>query len=197
MNESLLRRLGNKSKIAERIYSHFPPHKIYIEAFFGAGGMFFNKPKAKYNILNDLDSDVYNLFTVVSTQMEELETAFLAMPMHQDLWDHWRKNTETDPIRRALRFLFLSNYGFMGKANTLRYLAKNTSKILYENIRTTNEYIFGCEFSNFDFRELFRRIPLGENIDDTFIYCDPPYLGTSDNYKCSLVFQKNVISFYI
>ena len=53
----ILRRLGNKKKIAKEIQKYFPPHKIYIEPFFGAGGMFFNKPKAKYNIVNDLDSD--------------------------------------------------------------------------------------------------------------------------------------------
>ena len=35
--------------------------KIYIEPFFGAGGMFFNKRKAKYNVLNDLDSEIFNL----------------------------------------------------------------------------------------------------------------------------------------
>ena len=58
----ILRRLGNKQAIAHKIIPYFPPHKIYIEPFFGAGGMFFNKPKAKYNIVNDLDSDVFNLF---------------------------------------------------------------------------------------------------------------------------------------
>jgi len=49
----ILRRLGNKKKIAHKIQAHFPEHKIYIEPFFGAGGMFFNKPKAKYNIVNN------------------------------------------------------------------------------------------------------------------------------------------------
>ena len=47
----ILRRLGNKKKIAEQIQGYFPEHKIYIEPFFGAGGMFFYKPKVKYNIL--------------------------------------------------------------------------------------------------------------------------------------------------
>ena len=65
----ILRRLGNKKKIAKEIQKYFPPHKIYIEPFFGAGGMFFNKPKAKYNIVNDLDSDVFNLFQVVMNQL--------------------------------------------------------------------------------------------------------------------------------
>lgn len=53
----ILRRRGNKSGIAEEILKYFPSHTIYIEPFFGAGGMFFNKPKVKYNILNDIDAD--------------------------------------------------------------------------------------------------------------------------------------------
>ena len=53
-----MRRLGNKTKIAQDIQKYFPKHNLYVEPFFGAGGMFFNKPKAKYNVLNDLDVDV-------------------------------------------------------------------------------------------------------------------------------------------
>lgn len=40
----ILRRLGNKKSIAHKIIPYFPEHKIYIEPFFGSGGMFFNKP---------------------------------------------------------------------------------------------------------------------------------------------------------
>ena len=103
----ILRRLGNKSKIAQEIIKYFPEHKIFVDVFFGAGGMFFNKPKAKYNIVNDLDSDVFNLFMVVMNQKEELEKAFYMMPIHSDLLDYWKKHEETDPIKKALRFLFL------------------------------------------------------------------------------------------
>jgi len=33
----ILRRLGNKQKLAEKIQEYFPPHKIYIEPFFRCG----------------------------------------------------------------------------------------------------------------------------------------------------------------
>ena len=49
----ILRRLGNKQAIAQDIIKYFPAHKIYVEPFFGAGGMFFQKPKAKFNMVND------------------------------------------------------------------------------------------------------------------------------------------------
>ena len=126
----ILRRLGNKKRIAHKIIPHFPPHKIYIEPFFGAGGMFFSKPKAKYNIVNDLDSDVFNLFQVVMNRREELESAFYLIPIHSDLLEYWKANREEEPIRKAVRFLFLSNFTYLGKGNTLSYSATGKAKAL-------------------------------------------------------------------
>lgn len=183
----ILRRLGNKKKLAQEIQKHFPKHTLYIEPFFGAGGMFFNKPKAKYNILNDIDSDVFNLFQVVSTRTDELKKLFCQMPVHTDLWEHWKTTTEADPVRRAVRFLFLSNYGYMGKPNTMGLANGSPSDILYKNIDATSDMLFGCEFTNYCFRELFQKIRVKDenHLHSRFIYCDPPYLGTDDNYSHS------------
>lgn len=190
----LLRRLGNKSRLATKIQSYFPSHTTYIEPFFGAGGMFFNKPKAKYNILNDLDSEVFNLFQVVSHQSEELHEEFRNMPISEDLWNYWKTNHETDPIRKAIRFLFLSNYGFMGLPETLRFNGGNTSKIILDNIYSTNQLIFGCEFMNADFRKVFKKISFKSDRDQeqTFCYCDPPYLDTNNNYQSGFKIQDSL-----
>lgn len=80
----ILRRLGNKSRIANKIVNHFPKHEIYIELFFGAGGLFFNKPKAKYNICNNIDSEVFNLFMVAKNNSDELYKAVYQMPIHEN-----------------------------------------------------------------------------------------------------------------
>lgn len=190
----LLRRLGNKSKLAKKIQTYFPAHTLYIEPFFGAGGMYFNKPKAKYNILNDLDSEVFNLFQVVSHQSDELHKEFKKMPICEDLWNHWKTNEETDPIRKAIRFLFTSNYGFMGLPDTLRFGGGNTTQIILDNIHTTNQLIFGCEFMNADFRKVFKKISFKSDKDRShaFCYCDPPYLETANNYEAGFTFQDSI-----
>jgi DNA adenine methylase len=189
----ILRRLGNKKRIAAEIYRHFPIHELYIEPFFGAGGMFFQKPKAKYNIVNDYDSDVYNLFQVVSNQKSDLEQEVFKMPIHDDLWNHWRANKEKDPIKRAVRFLFLSNFGYMGKANTLCFNGGNTKKILYENIDRTNKFLFDVEFMNNDFRTMFSRISLrGNDVNKGFVCADPPYLDTANNYESGFIEQDSI-----
>ena len=195
----ILRRLGNKSAIASEIIKYFPPHKIYIEPFFGAGGMFFNKPKAKYNIVNDLDSDVFNLFMVVMNQKEELEKAFYQMPIHSDLLQYWKKNEETDPIKKALRFLFLSNFMLYGSNGSLLFGASRVqSKSNYiELINKTNDFLFDVQFTNCDFKEIFKKISFDDRngkgeTEQSFIYCDPPYLNTNNNYSNSFTEQDSI-----
>jgi DNA adenine methylase len=186
----ILRRLGNKKKIAKEIQKHFPPHKIYIEPFFGAGGMFFNKPKAKYNIVNDLDSDVFNLFQVVMNQKEELEKAFYMMPIHSDLLEYWKNNEETDPIKKALRFLFLSNLTFMGTGEAIRTGNENPKESLFKNIDLVFNTMYNVQFLNCDFERFFIEARI-KDIEKTLIYCDPPYLGTTDNYSNSFTEEQS------
>ena len=188
----ILRRLGNKKKLAKKLQAYFPPHKIYIEPFFGAGGMFFNKPKAKYNIVNDLDSDVFNLFQVVMNQKEELERAFYLMPIHRDLLNYWRQNKEKEPIKKALRFLLMSNFTFLGTGRMLVFGASVSRATSYKidfnkKLNNTFDYLFAVQFNNKDFKDFLKNISLDDRsgkgeTNQTFIYSDPPYLYTDCRY---------------
>lgn len=197
----ILTRLGNKRQIADKITKEFPSnYDIWGEPFFGAGGMFFNKPKAKYSIVNDRDSEVYNLFQVVMNQKEGLLELFLNFPIHFDLWEYWKKNEETEPVRKALRFLFLSNYGYLGKPQTLAFGVDNQKLRFEELLNKTNELLFNVMFSNHDFRDFFKNLSRVKD-KSVFIYNDPPYLGTDDNYSHSFqpedaedLFQCNIDS---
>lgn len=180
----ILRRLGNKKKLAQQIQSHFPKHRTYVEPFFGAGGMFFNKPKAKFNICNDQDSEVFNLFMVVKNEPDKLVEYWKQMPVHHELWNWWKDKCELDPVWRAVRFLFYSNFGFMGLPQTMTFNHGNSKRIVLEKIKATQEFLWNVEFTNCDFRRMFELVSLKDE-KDAFIYCDPPYLDTSDNYESS------------
>lgn len=191
----ILRRLGNKAKIAQEIQKYFPPHNTYVEPFFGAGGMFFNKPKANFNMLNDLDSDVFNLFQVVMNNKEELEKAFYMMPIHSDLLNYWKKHEETEPIKKALRFLLISNFTLLGTGSQLSYLTSDAENTILNNVDKTQKKLFGCRFNNCDFKKFLSSLSFrGRESDalNTFIYCDPPYLGTTDNYSHSFKEQDSL-----
>jgi DNA adenine methylase len=195
----ILRRLGNKKKIAGKIQQYFPKHTLYIEFFFGAGGMFFNKPKAKYNIVNDNDSEVFNLFSVLKARYKDLERKWYETPLNEELWQHWRSNSEIDPVWQAVRFLYLSNLGYMGKPNTFRFVNGNLKKVLLDNIERAYEMLNDVDFMNFDFREVLPKISLLDENDFTnaFIYADPPYLGTDNNYETGFTEQDSADLFNV
>lgn len=179
----VLSRLGNKRRIAHRILPHILPHTYWLEPFFGAGGLFFAKERAKRNIVNDRDGEVFNLFCVVQDRHGDLEEAWASMPLHEDLWRRWKKEAPTDPVWRAVRFLFQSNFGFLGKPQTLRWNNKEAKRLLQQRIGATRELLYDVEFTNVDFRQFLRRIPLSKaERANAFVYADPPYLDTSNNY---------------
>ena len=54
----------------------------------------------------------------------------------------------------------------------------------------------GCQFSNYDFRKFLKSIRFiqdGRNDEDkTFIYSEPKYLGTNDNYSNSFTEKDSI-----
>ena len=177
--------LGNKKCLAEKIVPYFPAHDLYIELFFGAGGMFFNKPKAKYNICNDIDDEIYNLFMVLqdANKKEQLLEYMMLVPYHETLRKHWMKHYETEPIKKAGRLLFLNNY--LNKVLIdMSFNISNSKKILLERIANIYIILSDVKFMNTDFKEVFKKISFRslEEKSRAFIYADPPYLNTI-NYK--------------
>ena len=188
----ILRRLGNKRKLAQKILQGVPKHNVYMEPFFGTGTLFWAKERAQYNFLNDKDDDVFNLWVVFRDRKEELLEAVEMAPYSMSLFKHWTKNKETDPIQKAVRFLYLSNYSYMGKSDTLHSTTVNSKKLLIENFLKCN--IEFNRFLNSDFRDFFKQISVRDN-DSVFCYCDPPYIGTADNYSYSFI-EKDTIDLF-
>ena len=75
----LLRYFGGKWRLAPWIISHFPPHKTYVEPFGGSASVLLRKPRSNGEIYNDLDNEVFNLFSVLrSDRADDLIRAVAA-----------------------------------------------------------------------------------------------------------------------
>lgn len=160
--------------------------------FMGSGAVTFAMvDRAKYIIANDNDEEVFNLFMVVKEHKTELVEALQVMPVHEKLFQHWREHEEHDSTWQAARFLMLSNFGYIGKTETLHFdIPSNCkSRLLFDIEKHISRP--SIRFMCCDFREVLNKIAwilkdFGKPVNrkaEAFIYADPPYIGTGNNYQ--------------
>lgn len=84
---------GSKHTISNWIIEHMPPHQVYLEPYFGSGGVFFAKAPASVETINDIDNQVVNLFKVIRDRPEELA--------HLVYWTPWARKEYKDLLTSA------------------------------------------------------------------------------------------------
>ncbi|MCJ8322755.1 MAG: DNA adenine methylase [Rhizobiales bacterium] len=85
---SICRYHGGKGKQAQKILPYFPPHTVYCEPFLGIGSVFLQKPRAYAEIVNDRDSIIYNLFSIIKNgALDELCHIIENTPYSRDAYE--------------------------------------------------------------------------------------------------------------
>lgn len=172
---------GGKWNIAEWILAHMPAHRMYVEPFFGSGAILFNKPTAKIEILNDLDSRVVNLFRVIRENPDELAAAVDMTPWSRKEY-YAACEVSPDPVEDARRFLVRCWQAFGTKIvhrTGWRSDALDTSQPRTKTWGRLPERIFAaamrlkpCYIERRPAVDVIRKYSQTEAL----IYADPPYL---------------------
>lgn len=180
-----LYRHGCKTKLLPVLLPCFRrPIGLFVELFMGTGAVTLAMTgQCRYQIANDADADISNLYHVLQTQPDALLSAVYHLPQHDELFTYWQTHREVTPLNRALRFLFLSNWGYLGNADTMRFGKHNAKLLLLEKLEAVFGKLAFVQFMACDFRAVFSKIDARSlYAPDTFVYCDPPYLDTDANY---------------
>lgn len=178
---------GSKWRMADWIVSLMPPHKSYMEAFFGSGAVFFTKPRSRIETINDLDGEIVNLFRVVRDMPEALERAVALTPYSREeyerAWERHKAGDVTDPVELA-RITLVRYSQTHGSCSYYKSGWKNDRAgreyayaVRYWNqlpewIAATVERLKEAQIEQADGVELIRRFASPE----VLIYADPPYV---------------------
>jgi DNA adenine methylase len=103
--KAILKYPGAKNRIADWICEYIPKHDVYVEPYFGSGAIFFSKPPARIETINDMDGNVVNYFKVIRERPEELVQALRMTPYGRDEYNNSFNINKTDnEIERARKF---------------------------------------------------------------------------------------------
>ena len=183
--------VGGKRLLYKHIGRLIPQHRTYVELFAGGAAVFFMKPRAHVEVLNDIDGDLMNLYRVVKHHPDELSRQFEGVLASRELFVEYRDQDSlglTD-IQRAARFYYLQKLSFGSKmvcrtfAGYLGHKPKFNKETLLVDIRAVSCRLSTAYIERLDAFDCIRKY----DSVDSFFYIDPPYFGMPNPYVGSKV----------
>lgn len=173
--------IGGKRRLADHLIPQFPPHTCYVEVFAGGAALYFMRPPAQVEVINDINGELVNLYRVVQNHLEEFVRQFKFALSSRDVFK-WLQETPphtlTD-IQRAARFFYLQQQAFGGKVDGQTWGTATTAPPINllrieENLSAAHLRLGQAYIENLDWAKCIERY----DRPHTFFYLDPPYWET-------------------
>ena len=84
---------GGKTDLAKWVCEHLPPHETYVEPFFGGGAVLLRKARSKFEVANDVDKAIINVYRQAVENPDALAAALRICPYHEG--HDWSFSDET------------------------------------------------------------------------------------------------------
>ena len=177
--------VGGKKSLRDKIIIRFPlEYGRYIEVFGGAGWVLFHKTPEAFEVFNDANSNLVNLYRCVRKNPRKLIKKLMFMINARDdfrcIVEQRRRGlfARFRDYDRAAKFYYLIQYSYGHKTD--QYCCKPVSMWKrFPLIERAAARLQSVAIENRDFESLIRLYDRPES----FFYCDPPYYDTESFYK--------------
>jgi DNA adenine methylase len=185
----VIRYHGGKWRLAPWIIAQFPPHRVYVEPYGGAGSVLLRKPRARGEVYNDLWGRVVDVFRVLRDpdMAHELQRRLILTPFARSEFAAVTPAAfETDDIVERARMTIVRAYQGHGsnspdetqatgfRSNSMR--SNTTPAVEWANypwqIAAFVERLRGVVIEQRPAADVMR----GFDGPDTLHYVDPPYV---------------------
>lgn len=181
--------LGGKRILAKTIVPVIEkiPHDIYCEPFIGMGGVFFRRTKKpKCEAINDINSEIVNMFRMVEKFPDYLSDMLKFKICSRA---EFKRMLATPPLlltelERAVRFLYIQKNAFGGKVRNQAFgvaldrPGRFNIERLIAQIHTLHKRLSGVYIECLPYQEFIIRY----DRPDTLFYLDPPYWNCENDY---------------
>jgi len=172
-----------KSKLSKEVISLFPKHKHYVEVFGGGLSIFFKKHPSKLETINDINSELINLYRIIKTKPKTLSDELNNMLISREIFNKI-KIKEYKPknnIERSAYFYYLISQSFWSKGDNFAMSTKSwrKPKSIYKSFFKWSKRFKFVVIENMSFEKIISKY----DSDKTFFYLDPPYYDYEKYYK--------------
>lgn len=175
---------GGKQNLLSKILPLIPKHRIYTEAFFGGGAVFFAKALSEAEVINDTDGMVVNFYKVLKRDF-----ALLKAKVEQTLFSRatysvalaiYRIPHLFSPLQRAWAFYVATNMGFACHIGSWGFDKYGKRARSFQNKKMAFDTSLSKRLENvtIECNDACKVISTYDTAD-AFHYVDPPYLGTN------------------
>lgn len=174
--------IGGKRRLADHLIPRFPAHECYVEVFAGGAALYFMRPPAKVEVINDINGELVNLYRVVQHHLEEFVRTFKWALTSRRVF-RWLQDTVPETltdIHRAARFYYLQQNCYGGKVEGQSFGTATTTPPglnllrLEENLSAAHLRLSSAYIENLDWKQCIDRY----DRPHTLFYLDPPYFET-------------------
>jgi len=177
--------VGGKKSLRDEILIRFPlEYERYIEVFGGAGWVLFHKTPEAFEVFNDANSNLVNLYRCVRKNPRKLIKKLMFMINSRDdfrcIVEQRRRGlfARFRDYDRAAKFYYLIQYSYGHKTD--QYCCKPVSMWKkFPLIERAAARLQSVAIENRDFEALIKLY----DRPNSFFYCDPPYYDTESFYK--------------
>ena len=172
---------GGKQRVADKIISKFPEHKVFVEPFAGGASVYWKNTIPEKFVINDLNKDICRLYKDAKNNPENLKKCDLTNVDREKFNKLKNKSNKT-----ACEFIKLHKHGYGGLPQF--YADKNGRKfnntIDEKNIEKLKKTKVLCQ----DYKKVMEKY----DSKDTLHYLDPPYVEAGGAYLTHGVTPKEV-----
>lgn len=176
---------GGKQKLATKILSLIPDHKLYCEPFIGGGAVFFAKPPSLVEVLNDTNKELINFYRVVQSDFVSLEKEIRITLHSRDLYRKasviYNYPDMFSEVKRAWAVWVLSSQSFSsmlgGSFGYDKSDQTTTKKIINNRDRFTEDYAIRLQNVQLECADALYVIS-SRDTENSFFYLDPPYYNS-------------------
>lgn len=176
--------VGGKKALRDEILARFPRnYKRYIEVFGGAGWVLFHKPPGNdFEVFNDFNGNLVNLYRCVREQPEALRNELRYMLNSRLDFEYMKgmlhSRAVLPDVRRAAYYYALIRYSYAAGTSTFG----SQPHAMWNNfplIESAAGRLQKVVIENKDCVKLIRQYDRPES----FFYCDPPYYNADQYYE--------------